>query len=164
MRKLISRIHGGQGGFTLIELLVVIAILGVIAAIVALNVGTFFGRGTLQAANTELHQVQTAIIAAMADAEAGSLTANATLGNFPYEWSGGTGVIYIDRSGIEDPVDGENYWDAAHYVYGPLRATYVIQQNGTISTGTCNALGQWGEGIIWDALNQNWRVAVAGDY
>jgi len=35
-----------QKGFTLIELLVVIAILAVIAAIVALNVGDFFGRGT----------------------------------------------------------------------------------------------------------------------
>ena len=55
-------IHRGEKGFTLIELLVVIAILGVIAAVVALNVGSFFGRGTVQAANTELHQVQTAVI------------------------------------------------------------------------------------------------------
>ena len=38
-----------QKGFTLIELLVVIAILGIIAAMVALNVGSFFGR----AANNE---------------------------------------------------------------------------------------------------------------
>ena len=58
---------GGQKGFTLIELLVVIAILGVIAAVVALNVAGFFGRGTEQAANTEAHQVQTAVIAYMAD-------------------------------------------------------------------------------------------------
>lgn len=35
-----------QKGFTLIELLVVIAILALIAAVVALNVGGFFGRGT----------------------------------------------------------------------------------------------------------------------
>ena len=32
-----------QRGFTLIELLVVIAILGVIAVVIALNVGNYFG-------------------------------------------------------------------------------------------------------------------------
>lgn len=35
-----------QKGFTLIELLIVIAILGVIAAVVAFNVGNFFRQGT----------------------------------------------------------------------------------------------------------------------
>lgn len=34
-----------QKGFTLMELLILIAILGVIAAVVALNVGNFFNRG-----------------------------------------------------------------------------------------------------------------------
>ena len=56
----------GQGGFTLIELLIVIAILGIVAAVVALNIGGFFGQGKEQAANTEAHQVQTAVIAYMA--------------------------------------------------------------------------------------------------
>jgi prepilin-type N-terminal cleavage/methylation domain-containing protein len=57
----------GQGGFTLIELLIVIAILGIVAAVVALNIGGFFGQGREQAANTEAHQVQTAVVAYMAD-------------------------------------------------------------------------------------------------
>ena len=67
--------HRGQGGFTLIELLIVIAILGIVAAVVALNIGGFFGQGKEQAANTEAHQVQTAVIAYMADNNASSYAA-----------------------------------------------------------------------------------------
>jgi len=57
----------GEGGFTLIELLVVVAILGVLAAVVTLNVGGFIGQGQDEAKATELHNVQTAVIAYMAD-------------------------------------------------------------------------------------------------
>jgi prepilin-type N-terminal cleavage/methylation domain-containing protein len=64
--KSLRKLHKGQGGVTLIELLVVVVILGVIAAIVVLNVGGFIGTGKEEAANTEAHQVQTAIIACMA--------------------------------------------------------------------------------------------------
>ena len=76
MRKLTRTIHKifspsgkglGQKGFTLIELLVVVAILGVLAAVVTLNVGKFIGKGTEEALATELHNVQTAVVAYMAD-------------------------------------------------------------------------------------------------
>ena len=53
----------GQKGFTLIELLVVIAILGTLAGVVVLNVIQFIGKGTCEAAQTELHNVQTAAVA-----------------------------------------------------------------------------------------------------
>ena len=149
MKRLMNRMHGGQKGFTLIELLVVIAILGVIAAVVALNVGGFFGRGTLQAANTELHQVQTAIIASMADGQTGQLT------GFD-DWAGQEDTVYVQIGDIR--------YDAASYIYGPLRATYSVAQNGTITHGDCNYAGAWGTGIIWDPSMMNWRAAQPGDY
>ena len=63
----------GEKGFTLIELLVVIAILGVIAAVVVPNVGSFIGKGKTEAWKTELHNIQTATMALMADSTAGVL-------------------------------------------------------------------------------------------
>ncbi len=60
-------LKSGEKGFTLIELLVVIAILGTLAAVVILNVTQFMGQGKTQAAETELHNVQTAVAAYMYD-------------------------------------------------------------------------------------------------
>jgi type IV pilus assembly protein PilA len=142
-------IHRGEKGFTLIELLVVIAILGVIAAVVALNVGNFFGRGTLQAANTELHQAQTAIIAAMADGETGLLTGPS--GNTTDTWAGEAGTVYVTV--------GNTTFDASDYCYGPFRATYTVNGYGEITQGTCDGDGEWGTGITWDDTYMNWKAA-----
>ena len=57
----------GEKGFTLIELLIVVAILGVLAAVVIPNVGRFIGRGETEAQETELSNIQTAVIAMMVD-------------------------------------------------------------------------------------------------
>ena len=65
----------GEKGFTLIELLVVIGILGVIAAVVVPNVGKFIGRGQTEAEATELHNVQTSVMAMMVDSASGELDA-----------------------------------------------------------------------------------------
>ncbi len=78
VKSLIQKVSRGEGGFTLIELLIVVGILAVIAAVVVLNVGGFLGSGTEESANTEAHQVQTAVVAYMA--ENNLTTWNGTIG------------------------------------------------------------------------------------
>ena len=148
---------GGQKGFTLIELLVVIAILGVIAAVVALNVSTFFGRGTVQAANTELHQVQTAIISLMADAESNVIEVAADGG----WWAGGNDTAPRYNRGTE----AEPEWIyASDYVYGPFRAAYQVTTGGAILVGTIDdsalalTIGNPWTNIAWNSTTMNWRA------
>ncbi len=74
VKKFLKQFRYGEKGFTLIELLVVVAILGVLAAVAVPNVGKFIGKGKTEAYETELHNVQTAVMAMMADSTSGNLT------------------------------------------------------------------------------------------
>jgi type IV pilus assembly protein PilA len=74
MKKFLKHFRYGQRGFTLIELLVVIGILGAIAAVVVPNVGKFIGRGKTEAYATELHDVQTSVMAMLVDSKTSKLS------------------------------------------------------------------------------------------
>ncbi|MBN1856838.1 MAG: type II secretion system protein [Dehalococcoidia bacterium] len=120
MKKLIKGIGRSEKGFTLIELLVVVAILGVIAAVVILNIGSFIGSGTEEAANTEAHQVSTAAIAYMT---ANSLS---TLDDTTVEPGQTTGVeaYLLNANG--------------------LQATYTLDGTGKITAADKITDSKWG--------------------
>ena len=119
VKSLIRRVGSGERGFTLIELLVVVAILGIIAAVVVLNIGSFLGTGAAQAANTEAHQVQTAVIALMAQ--------------------DATAVVAGD-------VGPETIHPARAYLLNPtqLQAVYHIATDGSISGADVTSDSKWG--------------------
>ena len=68
LKKLASRIPGGQKGFTLIEMIVVVGIIAVLAAVIVPNIGRFIGTGEDGAKSAEWESVQTAMNAMMAEA------------------------------------------------------------------------------------------------
>lgn len=78
LKKLKRQFRHGEKGFTMIELLVVIAVLGVLAAVAIPNVGKFIGQGKTESYEAELHNVQTGVMAMMADSTAGVLDAEYT--------------------------------------------------------------------------------------
>ena len=127
-KRLVRGMRHGEKGFTLIELLIVIAILGVIAAVVVLNIGGFMGAGELEAANVEAHQVQTAVMGYMA---AEHLVTYA-------------GTVGPTGGAVCDP-----------YLQGgeaKLKADYTVDTaaaGGCIITGATAAADGWSAAIAW---------------
>lgn len=147
MKKLLRQFRSGEKGFTLIELLVVVAILGVLAAVVIPNVGKFMGTGTVQAANTEAHNVQTAVLAYMAD------ESMATLDEYP-EATGNAGTVGPND---EDDIPWDATTDNASvkkFITGDLQAVYTISLEGAIASANATTDGKWGDliytvGVGW---------------
>lgn len=132
LKKLIKGIGSGEKGFTLIELLVVVAILGVIAAVVILNIGSFIGSGTTESANTESHQVATAAIAYM--------TANneSTLSDLS--------CAPTETTGVEQ------------YLLNPgrLQAVYTLNGNGKITNAVKITDSKWAS-LSWNTTTGQWE-------
>lgn len=123
----------GQRGFTLVELLVVIAILGVIAAVAVPNVGKFIGQGKTEAAETELHNVQTAVMAAMADAGSAQVAAAVATGTAVFgdtdedQSTAGVDVLVYDGT-TADYYVGDYITGGVDQVQG----NYTISDDGTV--------------------------------
>ena len=126
MRGLMRKVRRGEGGFTLIELLIVIIILGVLAAVVAFNVGGFLGQGTLETAKTEMSSVQTAILAGMANASVGTIT-----GGTVEEGSTNVSVSYTGGS-----------FSLGTYLNLPTHGTWTYGTSGMISSGNFSGGGK----------------------
>jgi len=128
------RFRYGEKGFTLIELLVVVAILGVLAAIVIPNVAKFIGSGTVEAANTEAHDVQLAVVAWMADEPA-------------TDYDGAVGPTGAAPAGPE-----EFLLNIAN-----LQATYTFV-NGEITAAAVVPGGKWDGNVTWEPDLRTWEL------
>jgi len=117
-------------GFTLVEVLVVLLILGVIATIVMLSLAGFLGSGKEESANTEAHQVQSAVIAYMS-------------ANNIHSWNG-----TVDKSGTTD---------VHSYILntGRLQAIYTIT-DGRIASAIAYPDGKWAD-CTWSPATSQWE-------
>jgi len=125
----------GEKGFTLIELLIVVAILGVLAAVVIPNVGRFIGRGETEASQTELSNIQSAVISMMVDngieqfasanlCDGVSKPATGVMNQFPaFPY-----VLYSCNITTGSPVN--------YVATSPTQGTYVCDQYGTVNQTT----------------------------
>ena len=128
-------LHRGEKGFTLIELLIVVAILGIIAAVVIPNLGTFMTTGKLSAANSEAENVKTAALAYYAEyGEWPDSTEDTDPGTFKHFLAGNLSASYFfDDDGFIDGVGNPGVAPSA---------------GGTTSSG-------W-DGIVWDIDARQW--------
>ena len=143
-----------EAGFTLIELMVAVSILAVLAGVVLLNIGTFFGEGSkTKAWGVEQHQVSSAV-----------------------------GLYRVDGNTITQPftVGPDDKKGLAPYLLGKLQFYWNIAADGSVSPGTAylfssdlnslagftTLMGAWtaGGGVLSTVKDQNRLVANGGPW
>ncbi len=130
MKKFFKGFHKRQRGFTLIELLVVIAILGVLAAIVIPNVASLLGSGDKEANDTELHNMQTSVLAMMVANNQIELTAAVD------DVDGVTALKLLSNVGCTDSGTTANDNSLDYWFIGgdqELKQAYDIALDGSVS-------------------------------
>ena len=125
-KRIKSQFRVGEKGFTMIELLVVIAVLGVLAAVAIPNVGKFIGQGKTEAFEAELHNVQTAAMALLADSTNGLLDSDYATTNDMTTIQADNGTKQLDSYLTGLNADGTIKGDA----------TYAIVQDSTVTQTT----------------------------
>ncbi|MFC1988835.1 type IV pilin protein [Chloroflexota bacterium] len=123
----------GEKGFTLIELLIVVAILGVLAAVVIPNVGRFIGRGETEAAETELSNIQSAVVAMMVDVGISSFTDNASLHSVANAGATNNMATYPQT---EYSLYNNQQTNANYTATNQTQGTYRVDTNGTVEQVT----------------------------
>ncbi len=114
--KIVRFFFSRRVGFTLLELLVVVSILGAVSAIAIPNVVKFSSSGQAEAANSELHNVQIAVSAAMTEAGVKTIAGGPLSATQNLTFSGENGTHAVSEyilGGI-----------------GKLKGTYTVDTNG----------------------------------